>query len=142
MNSTKPVYFQSRFEKLRGSNDKEVFYEARRVFRRYDNKRRLPYVRSKYFGGQKVFLNMFYTHLGQKSPKEQRKRIAFVACAIDLLKNTRIAPLFSDGFDGRKGEYYRFQGMTKSGEKFAVQVTKDKKNNRYFMSCFPIRDFK
>jgi len=135
-------FYQSKYDRLRGSNDKEAFYEARRIFRKYDNKRRQPYVRSKYFNGQKVFLNMFYIHLGQKSPSEQRKRISFVACAIDLLQNTRVPPLFSDSFDGRRGEYYRFQGATKSGEKFAVQVVKDKKDNRYFMSCFPIRDFK
>jgi hypothetical protein len=28
----KPIYFQSRYETLRGANDKEVFYEARQIF--------------------------------------------------------------------------------------------------------------
>ena len=131
-------YYQSKYEKLRGSSDKEVFYEARQIFRKYDSKRRLPYVRSKYFDGQKVFLNMFYIHLGQKSQKEQRKRIAFVLCAIDLLQNSRVAPAIEPN-ENNKSLYYRFYGKTKSGENFSVQVMKDKKSNRYFMSCFPSR---
>ena len=133
MNKEKPKYYQSKYEKLRGSSDKEVFYEARQIFRKYDSKRRLPYVRSKYFDGQKIFLNMFYIHLGQKPQKEQRKRIAFVPCAMDLLRNSKVEPKM---FIVNKINYYRFYGKTKSGDKFAVQVMKDKKDNRYFMSCF------
>jgi hypothetical protein len=141
----KITYFQSRYETLRGANDKEVFYEARQVFRKYDNKRRLPYVRSKYFNGQKVFLNMFYRHLNEKSAAEHRRRIIFVRCAIDLIKNSMVPPVppgKNATFDGRKDEHFRFQGMTKSGVKFAVQIACNKKNNHYFMSCFPIRKFK
>jgi hypothetical protein len=133
---TEIQFYQSKYDRLRASNDREAFYEARLTFRKYDNKRRQPYIRSKYFDGQKVFLNMFYIHLGQKSPREQRKRIVFVTCAIDLLQHTKIIPEY---FVVKTIEYYRFYGQTKSGVKFAVQVMKDKKRNRYFMSCFPIR---
>jgi len=62
--------------------------------------------------------------------------LVFVPCAIDLLQNGKVEP---ETFIIDKIEYYRFYGKTKSGEPFAVQVMKDKRNNRYFMSCFPIR---
>jgi hypothetical protein len=80
---------------------------------------------------------MYYKHLSQKSPREQRKRISFVRCAIDLLKNSRVSP---EIFVIKRTEYYRFYGKTNSGEAFAVQVMKDRKDNRYFMSCFPARE--
>jgi hypothetical protein len=82
---------------------------------------------------------MFWTHLNSKGPADRRRRIAYLAAAFDLIRNSMVRPVLSDEHDGRKGEYYRFQGMTKTGEKFAVQILKDKKNNRYFMSCFPMR---
>ena len=136
----KPNYYQSKLPTLQGSNDKELFYEARQFFRQYDNKRRLPYIRSKYFNGQKVFLSMFYKHLSQKSYPEQRRRIKFLPAAIDLVKNSKVPPIITG--DGRPDEYYRFQGLSKNHQKFAVQIMKDKKQNRYFMSCFPLKDFK
>jgi hypothetical protein len=88
---------------------------------------------------------MFYKHLNEKSEAEHRRRIIFVRCAIDLIKNSMIPPVppgKNATFDGRKDELFRFQGMTKSGIKFAVQIACNKKNNHYFMSCFPVRKFK
>ncbi|MDR1300672.1 MAG: hypothetical protein LBK50_03110 [Candidatus Nomurabacteria bacterium] len=143
MNS-KINYYQSKFDEIRGSNDKEVYFEARIIFNKYvnKNKRRQPYVRSKYFGGQKVFLSMFWKHLNQKSEKTRRQRIVFIKCAFDLIINSNTKPLFSDKHNGRKGEYYKFQGMTRSGKKFAVQIKRDNNQNRLFMSCYPLKKFK
>ena len=135
MNKENPKYYQSKYEKLRGSSDKEVFYEARQEFNKYQKKRRLPYIRSKYFNGQKVFLTMFWTHLNQKGPVERKRRIGFIRAAFDLIRNSYIAPVVEPQEIPRE-IYYRFYGKTKSGDKFAVQVMKDKKGNRYFMSCF------
>ena len=131
-------YYQSKYERLKGSNDKEVFYEARQEFNKYQKKRRQPYIRSKYFDGQKVFLSMFWTHLNQKSPVERQRRIVFIRAAFDLIRNSHIDPVIEPQ-EKPSDIYYRFYGKTKSGENFAVQVMKDKKSNRYFMSCFPTK---
>jgi len=138
----KQTYFQSKVSCISGSNDKEVFYEARQIFRKYDNKRRLPYVRSKYFDSQKIFLNMFYKHLDQKPEAEHRRRIIFVPCALDLLKNSRVEPVTPPTDLTRSIVYYRFQGMSGDDKKFIVQVMRDKKNNCYLMSCFPVKNFR
>ncbi|GHU65499.1 hypothetical protein AGMMS49983_13310 [Clostridia bacterium] len=84
---------------------------------------------------------MFWIHLNQKNPSERRKRIAFVPCAIDLIVNSKVEPSVT-GLDETKDVYYRFFGKTKSGQSFAVQIMKDKKSNRYFMSCFPVKEIK
>jgi hypothetical protein len=131
-------YYQSKYDPIRGSSDKEIFYEARKIFRKYDNKRRLPYVRSRYFEKQKVFLSMFWRHLNSKDPLERRRRIPFLLCAIDLIQNSPVGPVITN-LDESKDVYYRFYGKTRSGNKFVVQVIKDKKSNRYFMSCFPVK---
>lgn len=127
-------YYQSKYDRIRGSSDKEIFYEARRVFNFYQRKRRLPYVRSKYFDKQKVFLSMFWKHLNDKSPPDRRRRIVYLRAAIDVMINSRIEP---ESFIVNSIVYYRFYGETKGGEKFVSQIMKDKKANRYFMSCFP-----
>ena len=136
MSKEKAKYFQSKYEKLRGSRDKELFAEARRVFKAYQKRRRQPYVRSKYFKKQKVFLSMFWKHLNEKLPSDRKRRIPFLQCALELLMKSTIEP---ETYIVDKVEYFRFYGKTKSGEIFAVQVMKDKKGNRYFMSCFPAK---
>jgi hypothetical protein len=45
--------------------------------------RRVPYIRSKYFKKDKVFLNTFWDHLKQKHPSEQAKRLKFYLAALD-----------------------------------------------------------
>ena len=138
----KPTYYQSKAPCISGSNDKEVFYEARQIFRKYDNKRRLPYARSRYFDGQKIFLNMFYKHLDEKPEAEHRRRIVFVPCALDLIKNSKVEPVTPPQHPKKLPAYYRFQGVSGDNRKFIVQIMRDKKNNCYFMSCFPVKNFK
>jgi hypothetical protein len=133
-----PKYYQSKCEKLRGSNEREVFSQAREIFNTYQRRRRQPYIRSRYFDGQKVFLSMFWQHLNEKGPADRRRRIVFLAAAFDLIKNSTVKP-FMEPQARPSSEYYRFYGKTKSCDKFCVQIMKDKKNNRYFMSCFPVR---
>ncbi|MDR3304855.1 MAG: hypothetical protein LBS85_02330 [Clostridiales Family XIII bacterium] len=58
--------------------------------------------------------------------------------AFDLIKNSKVAPVIEPQ-EMPGNEYYRFYGKTKDGAVFCVQVMKDKKSNRYFMSCFPTK---
>jgi len=81
---------------------------------------------------------MFWQHLSQKGPAERKRRIVFIKAAFDLIHNSRISPVIEPQ-EKPGNTYYRFYGKTKCEANFVVQVMKDKKNNRYFMSCFPTR---
>jgi len=61
-------------------------------------------------------------------------------CAIELLKESRIAPV-SKSNPNKTGEVlHRFAGITAGGEEFYVQVKEYKRNgNKYFMSVFPAK---
>jgi hypothetical protein len=93
-------------------------------------------VRSKYFNGNKIFLDTFWEHLSQKHPVQQIRRLRFYKCAIDLLKNSLVEPTIIYGYE-KDHLLYRFNGRTKSGEGFYVQVKQNKRTGRKdFMSVF------
>lgn len=134
--------FRSRFDKLHGTSLDELMKQARREYHAIQKKtpRRVPYVRSKYFAKSKIFLNTFWDHLNQKSPKERVVRLQFYSCAIDLLRNTAHEPQSYYTKSDTSIGMHRFYGQTKSGDYFCVQVKENKRNNRKdFMSVFPAR---
>jgi len=114
-----------------------LFFETRMFFETIESKtKRRPYVRSAYFEKRKVFFDLFWKHLYQKSFKERSKRLKFIRCAVELVEKSRNDP---DSIEEKRGEiWHRFGGLTKSGELFYVQVKEDKKTRRLdFMSVFP-----
>jgi hypothetical protein len=137
--------FKSRYGLLAGTSYEEVMHVARREYRviQKRNPKRQPYIRSKYFSGDKVFINIFWNHLVQKRKGEQMKRAKLLACAIDLLRNTTVAPetIFSQA--NLNELLHRFSGQTKEGTTFYVQVKQNKKTGRKdFMSVFPAKSRK
>ena len=85
--------YQSKFSKVGGKNYKEVLTNARAIYGKIEKRtKRQPYIRSVYFGSQKIFFNLFWNHLYQKSPKERYKRLKYFQCAIDLIEKTRDHP--------------------------------------------------
>lgn len=132
-------YYQSKYDLLLGSSYDEVVARARKEFNtiRKLTKRR-PYVRSKYFRGDKIFVTVFWDHLVQKHPKERRKRLKFYKAAIDLLRNSTQAPDTIFSKSDKDTILYRFYGKTREGLSFCVQVKADKRSGRKdFMSVFP-----
>jgi hypothetical protein len=100
--------------------------------------KRQPYVRSKYFRGDKIFLSLFWEHLAQKHRGDRASRLKFYSAAIDLLRNTTADPSTLFGADDRNIMLHRFLGETKDGALFYVQVKQDKRSGRKdFMSVFP-----
>lgn len=134
--------FKSKFGKIPGSSLEEVMKAARKEYHIIQKRtpRRVAYIRSKYFTKDKIFINIFWDHLNQKSPKERAKRLKFYICAIDLLRNTTIASdsIFTN-LDMDIG-LHKFFGQTKDGEYFCVQVKQNKRSGRKdFMSVFPAK---
>lgn len=118
-----------------GSSDKELYHKARAAYNDVvKSNRRMAYVRSRYFKKEKVFLDLFWTHLKQKNRRERRRRIALYACALELIQETRLAPTV---FYRNKEQLFRFYGESRDGTYFVVQIRRNVENQKYFMSVFP-----
>jgi hypothetical protein len=124
-----------------GSTLKLIEEQARALYKAVARQtKRNPYVRSRYFKKDKIFLELFWVHVKQKHANEQKRRLKLYPCAIDLLKNTACKP--DEFHDSRKSNerYYRFYGITDNGVTFCVQVKEDKRTgNKHFMSVFPMK---
>jgi len=131
--------FHSKEALLPGSSYDEVVASARKVFNDDIRRRtkRQPYVRSKYFKGDKVFMTIFWDHVMQKHRKEKARRLKFYAAAVDLLRNSTVHPVPMVEATHDEVLLLRFYGITKDGEEFCVQVKHDLRSGRKdFMSVF------
>jgi hypothetical protein len=132
--------YKAKYGLLPGTDYNEVMKTTRREYQTIQNRnpKRQPYVRSKYFNGDKVFINIFWNHLAQKRKGEQMKRAKLLRAAVDLLRNTQIPPQTIFSHTNLNEILHRFAGETKDGLQFYVQVKESKKSNRKdFMSVFP-----
>lgn len=137
--------YQSRFDQHPGTSLDEVMKLARQEYHSIQKRtpRRVPYIRSKYFTKDKIFINAFWGHLNQKSPKERVARLRLYACAIDLLRNCINTPETVYTRTDMENSLHRFYGKTNKGSYFCVQVKENKRTNRKdFMSVFPINKSK
>lgn len=131
--------YQTKIKKLPGTSYKEVIKKARHLYHIEERRtKRLPYVRSAYFKKDKVFLNQFWSHLSQKRERDRKRRLYFYACAIDLIRHSRIEPVSKTNPNKKSETVHRFAGITKEKELFFVQIAENQRTgNKYFMSVFP-----
>lgn len=129
--------YHTKAGKLPGTNYKEVYIQAMDVYKKISKKtKRKPYIRSKYFNGEKVFFDLFWSHLRQKNLKDRTRRLKFFPCAIELIEKSTVSPDVS-GNKPKAERLYRFFGISKEKEAFVVQIKKDKKNGKFLMSIYP-----
>lgn len=133
-------YYLSKADKLHGTNQKEVEQDAQELFRSIKRKtKRTPYVKSKYFNKDKIFLNIFWQHLHEKPRRDRIRRLRLYACAIDLIQNSTITPDTHENFKEKDELLHRFLGSTKDYELFVVQIKEKKRTNRKdFISIYPL----
>jgi hypothetical protein len=133
--------YKSKYGKIPGTNYKELMKNARKIYHEIEKQtNRTPYIRSNkhsYFKGEKIFLNMFFPHLGQKSQIDRKRRLKFFEAGLDLVKNTNCPPTIKPNPNKKAETFYRFTGETFAGEIFRVQVKANKRGNRYLMSIYP-----
>ena len=131
-----PNYYRSNTFKLKGSSRLEIERKAKRYYNEIDKRteHRQTFVRSAYFGKEKVFLKTFWDHIYKKTPKDRERRLRYYICAIDLIINTRCHPTEKPS---GKETLYRFYGLSKEKDAFIVQIRKDKDNQKFHMSVFP-----
>lgn len=133
--------YHSEYSQLPGSALGEVMKRARHEYHKVQKRtpRRVPYVRSKYFTKDKIFINTFWEHLNQKAPKERVRRLKLYLCALDLVRNTTYAPVTIYTNTNKDIGLHRFHGQTKDGQYFCVQIKEIKRTNRKdFISVFPV----
>jgi hypothetical protein len=134
--------YRSKYSELKGTDSDELTGIARYEYHMIQKRtpERVAYVRSRYFNRDKIFINNFWEHLNQKSPKERVRRLRLYACAIDLIRNSNYAPDTIYTHTDVDIGLHRFYGQTKNGTYFCVQIKQNKRNNRKdFISAFPIK---
>ena len=133
------IIFKTKVKKFGGTSYKEVIKKARAVFHEIERRsKRSVYLRSIYFGKEKIFLNLFWIHLNQKSPRDRLRRLKFLSCAFDLIENSRNKPLSKPNPKNKNELLHRFGGVTKDNELFYIQIKENLKTKRKdFISVFP-----
>ena len=136
-------FYRSNYNRLPGTSFAEIMAAARREYHLVQKRtpRRVPYVRSRYFAKDKIFLTTFWEHLKQKRLVEQTNRLKYYLCALDLLRHTTATPqsVFEKNNPGML--LHRFAGQTADGDYFYVQVKDDRRTGRKeFMSVFPAKE--
>jgi hypothetical protein len=131
--------FYSKIGKLPGTNYQEVYSNAYSIYKSFVSKtKRKPYIRSKYFHRQKIFLDFFWSHIHQKNMRDRTRRLKYYACALDLIRNNLLPPISENDKSHRSRKWYRFAGRNSHNEVFFVQIMEDINNRqKYFISTFP-----
>jgi hypothetical protein len=135
-------FYHSTAHQLPGTSTDELMKLARREFHTAQKRtpRRQAHVRSRYFTKDKVFINQFWDHLDQKNRQDKVRRLKLYTCALDLIRNTTVAPQTMQNPNNADEILHRFSGKTANGTVFYVQIKENKKNNRKdFMSVFPAK---
>jgi len=125
-----------------GTSYAELIRSARNDYHQIQKRtpRRIPYVRSAYFTKDKIFINNFWEHLGQKSARDRVRRLRLYHAAIELIRNSRHAPESMQNPNNEDELLHRFYGLTLDNINFAVQIKENKKTHRKdFISCFPTK---
>ncbi len=132
-------YYKSAKSKISGTSFSEVRDGAERTFRAIKSRtKRSPYVRSKYFRGEKIFLNIFWSHLFEKGEKDRTRRLKFYDCAIDLMRNSSQSPVTRENFKNKDELLHRFYGKSKGGQAYIVQIKENKRTKRKdLISIYP-----
>jgi phosphoglycerol transferase MdoB-like AlkP superfamily enzyme len=138
-------FYQSKHSPLPGSSLDEVLPAARSLHKPSRSKaktRRILYVNSQnpHFRTPKVFLNLFWDRLAQKSPKKRLAGLKLYRPALDTLQRSTLEPKAQESFDPAV-KLYRLYGTTREGNKFCIQIKENAKTGRkYLVSIFPWSD--
>lgn len=134
--------YRVKSERLHGTNFSEVCKKAFVLYQAIKQKtKRRSYVRSVYFNKEKVFLELFWSHLHEKlNYQDKVRRVRYFPCAIELIQHTKFDPESKENVDRKSEMLHRFAGETKSGDKFFVQIKEDKRSGqKWLISVFPLK---
>jgi hypothetical protein len=129
----------TKVKEFAGGDYSTVERQARKVHNNIAAKsKRQPYVRSKYFEGDKIFILTFWAHLNQKPRSDRKRRLKYYECAIELLVKSNVSPTIKSNPNKNGNTVYRFYGVDPNGKMFIVQINEDRRTgNKHFISTFP-----
>ena len=133
--------YKTNKQKIPGTNFKEVNKFAEIIFKKIKSQtKRTPYIRSKYFKKEKVFITLFWAHLFEKHEHERFRRLKFFDCALDLIRNSTCDPETRENFKKKDETLHRFHGETKNNEEFVAQIKENKRTGRKdLISIYPVK---
>ncbi|HEY9583782.1 MAG TPA: hypothetical protein VJI66_02360 [Candidatus Paceibacterota bacterium] len=131
--------YRTKAKKLKGDEGRSIYSQAFSLYKNIASKtKRRPFIRSKYFNKEKIFLDYFWHHLREKNSIDQKRRLVYYACAIDLIKSNRFIPTSKNDPNNKSDILHRFSGITKNNDLFYVQIKENlKTKEKYFISVFP-----
>jgi len=133
--------YRTQVKKLTGTDFHEV---RKKAFGQYlqikKRTKRKTYIRSAYFKKDKIFLDLFWSHLFEKKHfADLMRRMKFYPCAIELIQKSNFEPISKENPNKSSEILHRFGGITPDREMFFVQIKEDKKSNKkWLISVFPI----
>ncbi|MFC1618038.1 hypothetical protein ACFL2B_02035 [Patescibacteria group bacterium] len=131
--------YQTKTNRLSGTDYREVHKKARAVYQKIARQtKRRPYVRSAYFGKQKIFLTIFWPHIYEKKNwRDKVRRMRYLPCAFELIQKSRFQPISKVNQNRKIEILYRFFGKTGNGKIFFVQIKENRKTGKkWLMSVF------
>jgi hypothetical protein len=134
--------FRAQVAEYRGTSVAELMKYARLEYHTIQKRtpRRIPYVRSKYFVKDKIFLNTFWDHVNQKRVSDKIRRLRLFGCAIELIRKSPLAPETVQSPTNGNELLHRMYGVSTNSTVFCVQIKENKKTHRKdFISVFPIK---
>jgi len=137
--------YKTKTKKSAGTSYPEIRKKAFGLYKKIKHKsKRKPYIKSVYFKKDKIFLDLFWSHLfKEKNYWDQMRRMKFFACGIELIRKSNIEPISKEN-PNKYGEIlHRFAGASRDNELFFVQIKEDKKTSKkWLISIFPIEKWK
>jgi hypothetical protein len=130
--------YTTKFSILRGTKYSDIYPRAISIYKQICGRtKRKPYIRSKYFKKEKVFLDYFWAHIREKNMRDRVRRLRFYNCALDLIENSILTPVIQKNPMKYSESLYRFIGQTISKERFFVHIKEDRRKQKHFISVFP-----
>jgi len=132
-------YYKAKKNIISGTSYSEIEKKGRKVFDMIKAQtKRSPCVRSAYFRKEKVFIKLYWEHFYDKYLKDRVRRLKFIDCGFDLVRNSRIDPITRENFKKKDELLHRFYGKTKGNIIFIVQIKENKRTKRKdLISIFP-----
>jgi hypothetical protein len=134
--------YKTKIKRIPGTNYDEIHKDVRRIYKKITSTtKRRAYIRSAYFKGQKIFLNLFWQHIFDKVIVDRVRRLKQYPCALDLIKNSKIKPLSLENPSNPSEILHRFAGRNGNNQIFYVQIKEDKKSGeKSLVSVFPAKE--
>lgn len=131
--------YKTKSDVLKGTDYKEISKKAFLFYNQIRRKtKRRPYIRSAYFKKDKIFLGLFWNHLQLKNIWDRVRRMKYIACGIELARESTLEPISKEN-PNKPGEIlHRFAGKAKNGDLFFVQIKEIKRSGeKWLVSIFP-----